>query len=292
MYIHIYNGICHLCDQNQNTLLMTFPKGSLALDLYNILNGKTLKMVDEFGYVQPGYYRGTDAGSGRTQIRKISDADYLHRVRKNPTMRLLLAIFNPSASTLQTIYHEIQFSFAAGDLLEDNILMYYEDYVDNAVIERRYDYGDGADIQIVDLPSLIGYDLQFLSGYHICQHCKKLYKPKKQEPYCCNTCRCELSRHRSPWNDAQITVKKQIDQEIEMIQDQIYEEGLQTAEKELLKRTLDIYNAAYYDWLDFSAGGNKSVAARTYNQDSWRCDYKAYLRDWWEYFCRVQKMAI
>ena len=292
MYIHIYNGICHLCDQNQNTLLMTFPKGSLALDLYNILNGKTLKMVDEFGYVQPGYYRGTDAGSGRTQIRKISDADYLHRVRKNPTMRLLLAIFNPSASTLQTIYHEIQFSFEAGDRLEDNILMYYEDYADNAVIERRYDYGDGADIQIVDLPSLIGYDLQFLTDYRVCSYCKKLYKPKKQEPYCCNTCRCELSRHRSPWNDAQIIVKKQIDQEIEMIQDQIYEEGLQTAEKELLKRTLDIYNAAYYDWLDFSSGGPQSDAARAYQLEGKQRSYTAYLQNWWAYLCRIQKVEI
>lgn len=207
-------------------------------------------------------------------------------------MRLLLAIFNPSASTLQTIYHEIQFSFAAGDLLEDNILMYYEDYVDNAVIERRYDYGDGADIQIVDLPSLIGYDLQFLSGYHICQHCKKLYKPKKQEPYCCNTCRCELSRHRSPWNDAQIIVKKQIDQEIEMIQDQIELGRLQTEEKELLQRTLDIYNAAYNDWLDFSSGGPQSDAARAYQLEGKQCSYTAYLQNWWAYLCRIQKVEI
>ncbi len=277
---------------NQDISMKSFQKGSLSLMVYNILNDKTLRMVDEFGYVQPGYYRGTDAGSGRTRIWPIPDTEYLQRVRKNPTMRLLLTIFNPSAACLKLMYRQIQYTIQANEPLNDNSLMYYEAYVANEVIERRYDYGDEEDIQIVDLPSLIGYDLQFLTDYRICSYCKKLYKPKKQEPYCCNTCRCELSRHRSPWNDAQIIVKKQINQEIEMIQNQIYEEGLQAAEKELLKRTLDIYNASYNDWLDFSSGGHQSAAARAYQLEDKQCSYTAYLQNWWVYFCRIQKIEI
>lgn len=291
MNLKINNGLCELfCDDE---LILKFTKGSLAKRIYNNLNDKTLRIEDEYGFIQPGYYRGTDAGSGRTRIWPIPDTEYLKKVRKNPTMRLLLTIFNPSAACLKLMYRQIQYTIQANEPLNDNSLMYYEAaYVANELVERRYDYGDGEDIQIADLPSLIGYDLQFLTDYRVCSYCKKLYKPQKQEPYCCNTCRCELSRHRSPWCDAQIAVKKQIDQEIEMIQDQIYEDGLQTAEKELLKHTLDIYNAAYNDWLDFSSGGPQSDAARAYQLEGKQCSYTAYLQNWWAYLCRIQKVEI
>lgn len=330
MKLKIKNGHCELfCDEK---LILKFPKGSLAERIYNNLNDKTLRMTDEFGYVQPGYYRGTDAGSSRTRVWCIQGAEYLRRVRRDPTMRLLMSIFNPSADSLKFIYQVIRYTFQSKqplnndvdkavlmvinrtfpyavqpqkslndnqnaiqieEPLDDNLLMYYDDINDaREVVEKRYDYGDGPDIQIQDLQSLIGYDLQFSENYKICRRCKKLYRPKKDEPYCSKTCRCELSRHRSPWCDAQLLVKKAIDQETQEIQDQLNCEGLQPAERAVLKCTQDIYNAAYNDWLNFSAGGDQSQAAKTYRLAGRRCSYMEFLQDQWERLCRVKKIAM
>lgn len=240
-----------------------------------------------------------------------------------------MSIFNPSADSLKLMYRAIQYTFQAEEPLnndadkavlmvinrtfpyavqpqkplndnqneiqteeplDDNLLMYYDDIDDTGeVVEKRYDYGDGPDIQIQDLQSLIGYDLQFSENYKICRRCKKLYRPKKDEPYCSNTCRVELSRHRSPWCDAQIQVKKAIDKEKQEIQDQLYREGLQPEERAVLKRTLDTYNAAYNDWMTFSAGGDQSEAAKTYRLWGKKCSSMAFLEDQWERLCRRKK---
>lgn len=330
MNLKVSNDHCELfCDDE---LIFEFQKGSLAERAYNILNDKTLRIADKFGYVQPGFYRGTDAGSSRTRVWRIQDAEYLRRVRKDPTMRLLVSIFNPSATSLQLIYHAIQYTvqsqskeslgnnmnavdveliyrtfqdtiqpkkFLDGnqnavqteEALDDNVLMYYEDINDEGeVVERHYDYGDRPNIQIRDLQSLIGYDLQFLINYKICRRCKKLYCPKKNEPYCSKTCRCELSRHRSPWCDAQLLVKKAINQEIQEMQDQLNLGEIQPAERTVLKRTLDTYNAVYNGWLTFSAGGDQSQAAKTYQLEGRQCSYTAFLQAQWEHVCRKIEM--
>lgn len=329
MNLKIKNSHCELYGDEK--LILEFPKGTLAEQVYNILNDKTLRLEDEFGYVQPGYYRGTDAGSSRIRVWRIQDAEYLRRVRKDPTMRLLVSIFNPSATSLQLIYHAIQYTVQsqskeslgnntnAADVeliyrtfqgaiqpqkplndtqnevqteepLNDNLLMYYEGINDaEEVVEKHYDYDDGLSIQIQDLQSLLGYDLQFLKGCKICKRCKKLYRPKKNEPYCSKTCRCELSRHRSPWCDAQLLVKKAINQEMQEMQDQLNLGELQPAERTVLKRTLDTYNAVYNGWLTFSAGGDQSQAAKTYQLEGRQCSYTAFLQDQWERLCRVKK---
>lgn len=327
MKLKIKNGHCELfCDEK---LILKFPKGSLAERIYNNLNDKTLRITDEHGFIQPGYYRGTDVSNSRTRVWRIRDAEYLKRVRRDPTMRLLMSIFNPSADSLKLMYRAIQYTFQAEEPLnndadkavlmvinrtfpyavqpqkplndnqneiqteeplDDNLLMYYDDIDDTGeVVEKRYDYGDGPDIQIQDLQSLIGYDLQFLKGFKICRRCKKLYRPQKDELYCSNTCRVELSRHRSPWCDAQIQVKKAIDKEKQEIQDQLYREGLQPEERAVLKRTLDTYNAAYNDWMTFSAGGDQSEAAKTYRLWGKKCSSMAFLEDQWERLCRRKK---
>ena len=69
MNLKVSNDHCELfCDDE---LIFEFQKGSLAERAYNILNDKTLRIADKFGYVQPGFYRGTDAGSSRTRVWRI-----------------------------------------------------------------------------------------------------------------------------------------------------------------------------------------------------------------------------
>lgn len=290
MNLKINNGLCELfCDDE---LILKFTKGSLAKRIYNNLNDKTLRIEDEYGFIQPGYYRGTDASNSRIRVWRIRDAEYLKKVRSDPTMRLLLLIFKPSATSLQLMYQAIQYTVQSQskELLDDNMLMYYEDINEEGeIVEKSYDYGDGLNIQIQDLQALIGYDLQFLQNCKICRHCKKLYRPEKDEPYCCKTCRCELSRHRSPWCDAQLAIKKAINQEVKKMNDQLNLGGLQPAERAVLKYTLDTYNAAYNDWLTFSAGGNQSQAAKVYQLEDRRCSYTVFLQEWWERLCRCKQ---
>lgn len=290
MNLKINNGLCELfCDDE---LILKFPKGALAKRIYNNLNDKTLRIEDEYGFIQPGYYRGTDASNSRIRVWRIRDAEYLKKVRSDPTMRLLLLIFKPSATSLQLMYQAIQYTVQSQskELLDNNMLMYYEDINEEGeIVEKSYDYGDGLNIQIQDLQALIGYDLQFLQNCKICRHCKKLYRPEKDEPYCCKTCRCELSRHRSPWCDAQLAIKKAINQEVKKMNDQLNLGGLQPAERAVLKYTLDTYNAAYNDWLTFSAGGNQSQAAKVYQLEDRRCSYTVFLQEWWERLCRCKE---
>lgn len=180
-----------------------------------------------------------------------------------------------------------------GDPLEKNGLMYTEKYIDGELIEKWYSYdNDDGMIQIEDLRALVGYDLKFLRGIRVCKRCKKLYTPTdKKENYCSRTCRCEISRHRSEWCDAQIAVKKKIDQEIETLKEQVEEMELtKNPMGKFLRDTLNIYYAIYNTWLDSTKGGDESDVARRYLTSGKKRSYEEYLLEWWDTLYEMNQM--
>ena len=74
------------------------------------------------------------------------------------------------------------------------------------------------------------------------------------------------------------------------MQDQLNLGEIQPAERTVLKRTLDTYNAVYNGWLTFSAGGDQSQAAKTYQLEGRQCSYTAFLQAQWEHLCRKIEM--
>lgn len=163
-FLRVDDQKCELYSQ-QEQLLLQYEKGELTEKVYNALNDRTLRILDNQVIAIPGLYRGTDAGSGRTQLYPISDVDYLSRVRRqSPFMRQLLAIFKPSAPALKIVYIQVLHTFYQQIPLEDNNLMYTIKYTDDdQMVEEKYKYGTNPDIiNIEDFTALIGYDLQFL----------------------------------------------------------------------------------------------------------------------------------
>lgn len=281
MYAHKNGKMFDLYKNNKS--LFSYPKGELAVMMYNALNEKGLWVTDEDGSVCPGYYRGTDAGSGMTRNWKITDNEYIWKVCKDTFARVIIETFNPRADTLKQMFLKIRDIFESECRKDDNALMYTKDFINGEWIERRYDYGDGENIQIEDLQALVGYDLQFLNNYRLCKRCKKLYKPEGDMEFCSDSCRCEFSRRKSPWNDAKIRVKKQIDDQINTITAQIqYMPKNQLEEKELLEQSLDTCNSIYNEWLDLVKGGYESKAAKLYESEGKMCSYTEFLQDLWQ----------
>lgn len=301
-FLHVYDQKCELYNQ-QEQLLLRYEKGEVTEKVYNALNDRTLRILDNQVIAIPGLYRGTDAGSGRTQLYPISDVDYLLRVRRqSPFMRQLLAIFKPSASALKMVYIQVLHTFYQQIPLEDNNLMYTIKYTDDdQMVEEKYKYGTNPDIiNIEDFTALIGYDLQFLKVFSICKRCKRLFGPKKNESFCSETCRIESSRHRSGWCDAQIEVKKKIDMELRLIDDQIDLLKVRKNEKnsvilDELEKTKKIYNDVYNTWMEWTKGGIKSSSAQSYILEKGQgltISYTEYLLNWWEHFCAVGQMDL